>query len=147
MRSFIIMVQRGCDQLVKILQLVGGEVSGRQHQQPSGSSRSGVYVFVGSIPLTSPTCWGFQHLQNSSKTLLCICLEGEPGPCPKAALLFLLTGPPLSGHTLPSLICNCLIPSLGTQGRSWRLNEAYSCNQEMGGTERFLCPGAPPAWH
>ena len=29
--------------------------------------------------------------------------------------------------------------------KSWRLNEAYSCNQEMGYTERLLCPGAPEA--
>ena len=32
--------------------------------------------------------------------------------------------------------------------KSWGLNEAYSCNQEMGYTERLLCLGAPKslAW-
>ena len=82
-------------------------------------------MLVVSIQLTSPTWWGFQDLQNSSKILLCVSLEGEPGPCPKAALLFLLTVPPLCLHPLPSLISNCLNLPLGTQGRSWRLNEAY----------------------
>ena len=31
--------------------MVGGEVSGSQHHQPSGANRSGVYVLVGSAPL------------------------------------------------------------------------------------------------
>ena len=44
---------------------------------------------------------GFQHLQSSSKILLCVSLEGEPEPCPKAAILFLLTVPPLWPHPLP----------------------------------------------
>ena len=48
------MVQTGHDQLVDIL-LIGGEVSGRQHHQPSGSNQSGVYELIGSIQLTSPT--------------------------------------------------------------------------------------------
>ena len=69
--------------------MVGGEVSGSQHHQPSGSNQSEVYELVGSLPLTSPTCWGFLYLQNSSKMLLCMSLYGKPGPCPKVALLFL----------------------------------------------------------
>ena len=36
--------------------LVGGEISGSQHHQLSGSNQSGFYVLVGSIQLTSPTC-------------------------------------------------------------------------------------------
>ena len=46
---------------------------------------------------TSPTWRGFQYLQNSSK-ILCVSNDGEPGPCPSAALdcLFLpsLASPP-----------------------------------------------------
>ena len=46
---------------------------------------------------TSPTWRGFQYLQNSSK-ILCVSTDGEPGPCPSAALdcLFLpsLASPP-----------------------------------------------------
>ena len=44
--------------------MVGGEVIRSQHHQPSG-----VYVIMGSIKLTSSTCWGFQYLQNSSKNI------------------------------------------------------------------------------
>ena len=37
--------------------MVGGEVTGSQHHQPSGSSQSGVYVLVGSIlPLGGCFC-------------------------------------------------------------------------------------------
>ena len=63
--------------------LVGGEANGSQHHQPTGSKGSGVYRLVGSIPLIFPSCWGFQYLQDSSKVLLCVSLEGEPGPCPE----------------------------------------------------------------
>ena len=69
--------------------MAGGEVIGKQHHQPSGSNWSGVYVLVGSRQLTSPTYWGFQPLQNSSKILLCMSLKGDPGPCLKAASLLL----------------------------------------------------------
>ena len=62
---------------------VGGEVSGSQHHQPSRSKESGVYQLVGSIPLIFPTWWGFQYPQDSSKVLLCVSLEEEPGPCPQ----------------------------------------------------------------
>ena len=46
-------------------------------------------MLVGSRQLTSPTYWGFQPLQNSSKILLCMSLKGDPGPCLKAASLLL----------------------------------------------------------
>ena len=62
-------IQRvGYDQLMAIL-LVGGEVIGSQHHQPSDSSWSGVYVLMGSIKLTSFTWRGFQCLQNTSKDM------------------------------------------------------------------------------
>ena len=70
-----------------------GEMRGGHHQPP-GSNPFGVYMLVGSIQLTSLTWWEFQYLQNSSKILLCVSLQGEPGPCPRAALLFLLIVPP-----------------------------------------------------
>ena len=34
-------------------------------------------MLVGSIPLTSPTWRGFQYMQNSSKILLCVHLDGK----------------------------------------------------------------------
>ena len=48
---------------------VGCEVIGSQLHQPSGSNRSGVYMLVGSMQLTSSTWRGFQDLQNSSKDM------------------------------------------------------------------------------
>ena len=79
-----------------------------------------------------------------------MCLEEEPEPCPKAALLFLgcslvswLLLPCLSStpHS-PSLISNCSDLPFGIQGRSWRL-ETIPCKQETECLERLLCPGAP----
>ena len=67
----------------------------------------------------------FSHLMGvlvSAKQLKdivrCI-LEGELGPCPKAALSFFrfFTAPPLSLHTVPSPTSNCLNLPVGTQGR------------------------------
>ena len=55
----------------------------------SGFNWSGVSVPVGGTQLTSPTWWGFQYLQNSSKVEFCVSFEGDPGPCPKPDLLFL----------------------------------------------------------
>ena len=49
--------------------LVGGEVIGSQHHQPSSSNHSGIQALVSSIQLTSSTWWGFQYLQNSSKDM------------------------------------------------------------------------------
>ena len=84
-RRFIVMAQRGHDQLMDNL-LTGGEVIGIHHLQPSGSIQSGVYLLVGSIQLNSSSWWAFQCLQNSFKILF---LEGELGLSPRAALLFL----------------------------------------------------------
>ena len=47
--------------------LVGGEVIGNQHHQPSGSSWSGG-LRAGGQQLTSPT-WGLQYLQNYPQSL------------------------------------------------------------------------------
>ena len=60
--------------------LVGGEVIGTQHHQPSGSNWSRVYVLVANMQLTSSTWWEFQYLQNSSRIwlrILSIVLEEE----------------------------------------------------------------------
>ena len=48
---------------------------------------------------------------------------------------------------LPSVISSCSDLLFETQGSSWRL-ESIPYKQEMGETERLLCPGAPqsPAW-
>ena len=82
------MVQRGRrDQLVDILLI--GWWGGKWE-----SSSAFWFQLVWSLPACGQHAVNFSHLvgeylQNSSKILLCIFLEGEPGPCPKAALLFL----------------------------------------------------------
>ena len=56
---------------------------------------------------------------------------------------FGLPAPPLSPHLLPSLAGNRVHLLLGTQGRSWRLNDVYFLQTRhwKGDTERLLCPG------
>ena len=49
--------------------LVGSEITGSQHHQPSCSDQSGVRILVGSIQLASFTWCGFQYLQNSSEDM------------------------------------------------------------------------------
>ena len=81
-------------------------------------------------------------LQKSSKILLCVSLEAEPGPCPRAALLF-LNSSSLVSHPLPSLISNCLNLPFGTRGRSRRLNEAYSLQTRNRGHRKASGPRSP----
>ena len=90
---------------------------------------------------------GVVVLQKSSKILICISLEEDPGPCSKAALLF-FDYSSLSLHPLPSSISNCLNLPFGTQGRSWRLNEAYFLQTRNGGHRKGFGPRSPtgPAW-
>ena len=57
----------------------------------------------GTTLLISPTWQGFQYLQNGTKIFLCVSLEGELGPWPKAGLLFLLIASPLSPHNCTHL--------------------------------------------
>ena len=57
--------EQGVVNFWKLFWLVGGEVIRSQHHQPS----AGVYMLVGSMQATSPTWWGFQYLQNSSKDM------------------------------------------------------------------------------
>ena len=52
--------------------LVGGEVIGSEHHQPSGSNPSGVYGLAGSRQLTSSTWWVFEYLQTAKDIVLCI---------------------------------------------------------------------------
>ena len=78
---------------------------------------------------------GFRSVKNS-KILSCESLEAEPGPCPKAALLFLGCSS-LSLHPFPPLVSNCSNLPFGTQGSSWRL-ESVPYKQGTGDTERLL---------
>ena len=88
------------------------------------SNWSEVYLLVGSLP---SLIFNFSHLEGvsvsaiSSKFLLCVSIDEEAQPCPKAALDYFS----LVLHPLPSLINNCLNLPTGPQGRSWKLNEGY----------------------
>lgn len=104
-------------------------------------------MLVGIIPSLTINCShleGFQYLQNSSKTLLCVSTDGEIRPCPKAALDCFS----MISHPLPSLINNRLNLPIGPQERSWRLNEGCFLESKKKG-HKVLCPGAPqdPAWY
>ena len=143
-RSFMVMVQRGCDQLADTL-LIGWWWG-------KWESASSTFWFP---PIWGLPAWGqhtidFSHLVGLSVSAeqlrYCytgISLNGERGPCPEAAFLFLLTVPPLSPQTLPSLISNCLNLLTGTQGRSWRLNEAYFLLSRRGGHRKAFVPRSP----
>ena len=74
-----------------------------------------------------------RHNRNSSKILLCVSLEAEPGPCPKAAVLFLDCSF-LDPASLSSLISYCLNLPFGTRER----NEAYSLQAKIEDAERLV---------
>ena len=59
-------------------------------------------VFLSGFHLLGDLC-----LQKNSKVVLCVFLEEEPGPCPKASLLS-VDYSSLVLHPLLSLINNCL---------------------------------------
>ena len=103
-RSFIVIVQRGCDQLVDVLLGVGSEVS----RQPSGPTG-----------LRSTSSWAAYH--KTAQRHCCAYPLMETEPCPKAAFSCFF----LVSHPLPSLINICLSLPTGTQGRSRRLSEGY----------------------
>ena len=84
---------------------------------------------------------GFFLVYKGTKTLFCVSCKVEPGPCPKASLLFLDCSSFVS-TSLSSLISSCLDLPFGTQGRSWRLDSIPN-KQEMGDTDKFPCPGSP----
>ena len=69
-------------------------------------------------------------------------LRGNQDPAPRLYCYF-LTAPPLSLHPLPSLISNCLNPSLKTQERSWRLNEAHFLKTRKGGHRKAFVLRSP----
>ena len=64
-------------------------------------------------------------------------LRGAQVPAPRLYYCF-LTVLPSSLHPLPSLISNCLNQSLGTQGRSWRLNKAHFQKNKKWSTQAFV---------
>ena len=115
--------------------LVGGEVIGSQHHQPSGSQMLWGLCACGQQKLTSSTWWGFQYLQNSSKDMAqnisCSPWGGTKGPwlCLMATIVIL--------SCLTVFLSLCIFSLLwlnlffGTQGRPKRLKFSY--RREAGG--------------
>ena len=129
---------------VTLLWLVGGEVTGNLHHpgisiislwfQPVWGPR-----FVLSLKLPSSTWVGalvpVEELRDLYQIVLYILPRRNQDPVPSLHCCFFL-------HSLIPLISNCLNLPFGTQGRSKRL-KLFSYKQEMGDTERLLCPGGP----
>ena len=86
MRSFMVMVQRGHDQLKDMLQWVGGEVSKSQHQ-PSDSNWSGIHMLVGSIPTL---IINFSHFSicKIAQRYCCVSLMGNQDLAPRLHYCF-----------------------------------------------------------
>ena len=61
-------------------------------------------MLAGSIPLSSPTWWGFLHLQTSSKIVFWVTLGGAGDRDPSPQLLCFCMVPPSFPHPLPSLL-------------------------------------------
>ena len=91
-------------------------------------------MVVGGIPPRTSPNWGggYLCLQNSSKILLCLSLDGGTGLCPKAAL----GGFSLASHPLPSLINSLFNPCTGTQEMPWKLNEGCFLLSKKWGRQR-----------
>ena len=69
------------------------EPSRSQHHQPSGLTGLESTCLWAAYHNFSHT-WAFQNLQNSSKILLCVSIDGETEPCPTVASdNFILPGP------------------------------------------------------
>ena len=90
--------------------------------------------------LTLPFVGGFSSVK-SSKILLRVSLEAEPGPCLKAALLFSeLLLPCLCIPSLPWLATLRICPLELREGHGgWSL---FPTNKKQG-TEGLPCPGVP----
>ena len=92
-----------------------------------------------------PFVGGFNSVEEFKDNVMHICyvysLSRNQDPAPRLHYC-LLTAAPWSLHPLPSVISNCLNLLFGTQERSWRLKFILK-KQEMGDTEKLVCPGAP----
>ena len=111
-------------------------------EEPGGLQSMGSQR-VGTIEhMCMMTCWEFWFCKELKDIVMCIPWGGTstlPQGCSLVSWLLL--------SCLPSLISGCSDLLFETQGSSRRL-ESTPYKQEMGETERLLCPGAPqsPAW-
>ena len=128
-----LLVRLGCVHGLHSFHLVSGNLL---------MSFSGSFNLVPGGHLWNEKCWhlpfvgGFSSI-NRSKILLRVSHQAEPGPCPKAALLFLGCSS-LSLHPLPpSWLATVWILPLG-------LREGHGGHSLQGmGDRKGPCPGAP----
>ena len=126
--------------------LVGGEVTGNQPHQPSGSNTLGSTCLSAAYPSLTAN---FSHLEGvsvSAKQLkdivVCIPWWGTRTLLHSYTIVF-LDYFSLVSNPLPFIISNCLNPPVGTQGRSWRLSEACSLWSKRRGTQKGFCAQEP----
>ena len=137
------MVQRGHDLLVDIVLIGWWWGKWESALSISWLQLVWVYVLVGNMPFISPIHWEFQYLQDSPKVFLGVSLEREPGPFPKAALLCLLTVPPLSVHPLTYLIDICLNLSHWNSGKIMEAEWSLFPVIKKWGAEKGFCAWEP----
>ena len=83
-------------------------------------------------------------LQKQLKDTMYIPWAGNQDPGQGGTIVLICFSlPPLSLHHFPSLISNCLNLSVGTPGRSWRLNEAHFLLRQKGVHKKTFVPGSP----
>ena len=85
---------------------------------------------------------GFSICKRAQRYCYVYCLRGNQDPAPRLHYCSLIV-PPLSLHPLPSLINSCLNLPIGTQGRSWRLNEASFLSSRNGEHRKAFCAQEP----
>ena len=119
--------------------LVGGEVTGSQHHQPSNCNWPGVSVLVGSIQLPFPTWWGFSISKTAQRYCCVYHLRGNQDPAPRLHCCF-LAATPLS----LSVISNYLNLLFGTQEKGME-GELSLCflQTRKGGTQKWFCAQEP----
>ena len=81
------------------------------------------------------TCWGFQFCRRTQSYCSVYPLKRNQDPAARLNYCF-LTVPLLSLYPLLFMMSNYLNLPFGTQGRSWRFNEAYFLQTRNGG-EKF----------
>ena len=119
--------------------LVGGEVTGSRHHQPSNCNWPGVSVLVGSIQLPFPTWWGFSICKTAQRYCCVYHLRGNQDPAPRLHCCF-LAAPPLS----LSVISNYLNLLFGTQEKGME-GELSLCflQTRNGGHRNGFVPRSP----
>ena len=101
---------------------------------------SGISVLMGSKLFISPSWWGFQYLQNSSRYSHVYPLTGNPGPCGKAVLLFLS---PLSPHPTPFPNSHLFEPPGWNLGKALEVRWSLFPVFKKWGTEKSFCAQEP----